>query len=182
MFINSIFNLKFSTLIGLLVFISLSSCKNSQQSNDQSLSSDNQSIKGKKEVRDSFPEGGLSKQYYLIDGKKEGLMTEFYKSGQKRAEKYFANDYQNGITKVWYENGKLKEIQYYTNDIRVGGDTIFHENGKYSMIVQFNEKGQKNGDMIFFDTLGVKEYHAVYENDVIKIVNGKPAKKYGENK
>lgn len=125
------------------------------------------------EVIQNYGTGEVSRRYVEVDGKKEGLMTDYYPGGQIKAERYFENDKQVGKRTIYYENGKVKEVQHYVNDMLQGGDTIFYEGGKPEFVITF-DKGLKNGYLRKWNAEGAMIYEAKYLNDTLVEVHGQP--------
>jgi antitoxin component YwqK of YwqJK toxin-antitoxin module len=149
-------NIAYSVISSILIISLVSACKQAEVKPDVISNTET------KEVITKFPTGEVSRKYNLVSGRKEGIMTDFYKSGIKRAEKNFQNDLQHGKTEVWHENGRLKEVQYYEKGNQILGDTIYHENGKTYMIIPY-EKNVKQGDFYMYDSTGVLMYKAKFE-------------------
>ena len=98
------------------------------------------------------------------DGKKEGLQTEWYDSGQKRWEVTF-NKYgkHDGPGTSWHENGQMMAKKTYKNGKPEGLVTEWHENGQKSsevtykdgkeegLMTRWHENGQKAEEMTFKD-------------------------------
>ena len=59
-----------------------------------------------------------------VNGKKEGVMTEYYKDGKIKGDRLFKNDIQIGKSTFYYPSGKVKEVQYYEEGKITGGDTL----------------------------------------------------------
>jgi antitoxin component YwqK of YwqJK toxin-antitoxin module len=118
----------------------------------------------KTEKVEMYLTGEVKTRFYTVDGKKEGIMTDYYKNGKVRAEKNFKDDRQHGKTTVWFESGKLKEVQYFDFDKRILNDTIYHENGQIYMIIPYVQN-VKNGLYTLYDSLGNVLYKSVYKND-----------------
>jgi Tol biopolymer transport system component len=120
-----------------------------------------------------FENGAIRREFQVIDGKREGLMTDFYPDGKKKAERYLVHDIQVGKTTIFQENGvQIREVQYYDEKgNRIKGDTLWYTNGNIEFVAQFaNDK--KNGILSKFDTLGQLIYSADFQQDsLIKVLN-----------
>jgi antitoxin component YwqK of YwqJK toxin-antitoxin module len=125
------------------------------------------------EVVQNYGTGEISRRYTKIDGKKEGLMIDYYPNGKLKGERIFENDIQVGKTTIYHKNGRIKEVQYYTDGKIHGGDTLFYETGQPEMVINFN-KGQKDGYLRKWAQDGSLIYEAKYQNEVLVEVKGEP--------
>ena len=130
----------------------------------------------KAEVVQNYGTGEISRKFITIDGKKEGLMTDYYPDGSLKGERFFENDIQVGKTTIYYQSGKVKEVQYYMDGKIHGGDTIFYENGKPEFVVTF-DRGIKNGYLRKWSPEGILTYEARYQNDTLVEVKGEVIKR-----
>lgn len=128
-----------------------------------------------KEVTENYGTGETSRTYTRINGKIEGLMTDYYPSGALKGERYFKDNKQVGKTVIYYESGAVKEVQYYENGLRNGGDTIFFESGVIQYISEFKDE-KKNGYLKIFDATGNMTYEARFAMDSLIEVGGKSIK------
>jgi antitoxin component YwqK of YwqJK toxin-antitoxin module len=125
-----------------------------------------------KEVKTYFKEGGqLQRQYKTVDGKIEGIMTEYYPSGKVKMARLFQNGLQTGNTVVYFEDGKIKESQYFENGLQVRGDTIFYPTGTPELVVSFKD-GKRDGYLHKYNPDGTVFFEALYEKDALKEVKG----------
>jgi len=129
----------------------------------------------KTEVVQNYGTGEISRKFITIDGKKEGLMTDYYPDGSLKGERFFENDIQVGKTTIYYQSGKIKEVQYYVDGIVHGGDTIFYENGSPEFVVTF-DRGIKHGYLRKWSLEGELTYEAKYQNDILVEVKGEVIK------
>lgn len=128
------------------------------------------------EVLQFFESGEVSRRHVEFDGKKEGLMTDYYPGGKVRAERLFKNDLQTGRTVFYYPGGQIKETQLFDeNGQKEGGDSIFYENGKLQMVIEFH-RGQKNGYIRKWSETGELIFEAKYEMEKLVEANGKPVR------
>ena len=135
----------------------------------------NDSKTGPTERLEHFETGQLSRRTPLINGKKEGKMTDFYPDGKPMAERIFKNDLQEGRTVIFHKNGQLKEVQYFERGLRNGGDTLWYETGKIEFASWF-VNGKKQGFLQKWSPEGNLIFQAVYEQDVPVEINGQPVK------
>lgn len=146
----------------LLLMLVLQSCTNTTSQVEERI--------------DKYPSGITSRTYKLINGKKEGLMTDYYPRGQLLSKRLFKNDLQHGVSNHFYESGAKKEVQYFVNGKREGGDTVWFESGKIRYIFNF-KNDLREGPMKTFDENGKLVLEVIYEKDQPKTVNGEPLKK-----
>ena len=62
-------------------------------------------------------------------GVKDGLLTMYYPSGGKKAEREFAHDQPEGWTTEYYENGRVSGRAQYRNGEKDGLQTDYFESG-----------------------------------------------------
>jgi antitoxin component YwqK of YwqJK toxin-antitoxin module len=113
-----------------------------------------------------YGNGAIRRAFEVIDGKREGLMTDFYPDGKKKSECFLIQGIQVGKTTIYQKDGvSIREVQYYDDKgNRTKGDTLWYDNGTIEFIAQFaNDK--KNGVMSRFDTTGVLLYSAEFKDD-----------------
>lgn len=123
------------------------------------------------EVIQNYGTGEISRKFVTINGKKEGLMTDYYPDGSLKGERWFENDIQVGKTTIYHKNGKVKEVQYFDDGKVHGGDTIFYEDGKPEILVTFDH-GIKDGYVRKWSRDGTLIYEAKYSNDTLVEVKG----------
>ncbi|MBL7827718.1 MAG: toxin-antitoxin system YwqK family antitoxin [Saprospiraceae bacterium] len=124
-----------------------------------------------------FETGVISRIIPMIDGKKEGIMRDFYPDGKLMAERAFQNNLQEGKTRIYYPSGNLKEVQYYTNGLQTDGDTLWYENGAIQFSVTF-KANKKNGYLRKWDQQGQLIYESKYSMDSLVEVKGEPIEYY----
>jgi hypothetical protein len=156
--INSFRPIHFSLLIFLasFCFLILSGCRSNTE-----------------EVITNYPSGELSRRHTEVNGKKEGVMTEYYKDGKIKGERLFKNDIQIGKSTFYYPGGKIKEVQYYEEGKITGGDTIFYETGEPEFLRTYT-KGILDGYLRKWAPDGTIIYEAKYRNDTLVEVKGEP--------
>lgn len=120
-----------------------------------------------------FADGSVKSRVQIVNGKKEGLMIDYYQDGKVWGERLFQNDLQTGRTVFYYPEGRIKEVQYYVEGKRQGGDTIWYQDGHIQFIVQL-ENDKKNGYMRKWSPEGVLVYEARFEMDTLVEVKGEP--------
>ncbi len=125
------------------------------------------------EIIQYYGTGEISRRHTMVNGKKEGRMTEYNPDGSIRSERDFKDDIQVGKSVFYYPGGEIKEVQYYENGQIHGGDTVFYTNGTPQFLRNFNQ-GQLDGYIRKWDSTGVVIYEARYENFILVEVNGEP--------
>ena len=123
-----------------------------------------------------YPTGELSSRHTEINGKKEGMMTDYYKDGKVKSERIFAGDVQIGRSVMYHPNGKIKKVQYFEDGKVQGGDTLFYENGYPEFLRTYN-KGVLDGYIRKWDINDSIIYEAKYRNDTLVEVKGEPIKR-----
>lgn len=115
-----------------------------------------------------FENGSIRREFTVINGKREGLMIDFYPDGKRKMERMMHNDIQVGKTIIFFEDGvKVREVQYYDqNGNREKGDTLWYSNGKIEFIAQF-ANNKKNGTLEKYDSIGSLIYSASFKDDVL---------------
>lgn len=90
------------------------------------------------------------KEGSFVNNKKEGIWTEYYKSGNKRNEITYAGNKKNGYAKIYYENGTLSEEGTWKGNKWVGDYKFYHKNGNKAYEWKYNEKGKRTGEQKYF--------------------------------
>ena len=127
------------------------------------------------EIVIQYPSGELSSRHTEINGKKEGVMTDYYKDGKVKSERMFEADVQTGRSVMYHPNGKIKKVQYFEDGKVHGGDTLFYENGHPEFLRTYN-KGVLDGYIRKWDINDSIIYEAKYRNDTLVEVKGEPIK------
>jgi len=83
-------------------------------------------------------------EYNYVDGKKQGLQTAYYATGDKESETNYVNNITHGPHITYYENGKLKYTSENYNSMIHGLCTDYYDNGNKSRERNFN-RGVKDG-------------------------------------
>jgi antitoxin component YwqK of YwqJK toxin-antitoxin module len=73
----------------------------------------------------------------------DGIIREYYDSGELMMEAQYKNDRSNGITKTYYKTGVLYQENNYRVGVEDGISRTFYENGQLKF-----EKNYKNGGLI----------------------------------
>ena len=120
-----------------------------------------------------YETGAVSRRVPFKNGKKEGLMVDYYPDGRLKGHRPFHQDLQHGRTVLYYPNGQVMEVQHYENGLRERGDTLFYENGQVQFVSTFKQ-GKKQGYLRKWSETGALIYEARYENDIVVEVKGEP--------
>lgn len=123
----------------------------------------------------NYPSGELSSRHTEINGKKEGVMTEYYKDGKVKSERIFNADVQTGRSVIYYPTGKIKKVQYFEDGKVHGGDTLFYENGNPEFLRNY-KNGKLDGYIRKWNVNDSIIYEAKYRNDTLIEVKGEPVK------
>jgi antitoxin component YwqK of YwqJK toxin-antitoxin module len=115
--------------------------------------------------------GAVTRRVQIVDGKKEGKMTDYYPEGQLVAERWLKNDKQEGRTLIFYPGGKIKEVQYYKEGLQQDGDTIWYENGQIQF-TSYHLNDLKNGYLRKWSPEGKLIFECRYANDTLVEVKG----------
>ena len=65
-----------------------------------------------------------------INGKRDGLETSWYFSGQKSGTIDWKKGKRDGVAKGWYKSGRKKYLRHYKNGIENGMRKNWDEDGK----------------------------------------------------
>jgi antitoxin component YwqK of YwqJK toxin-antitoxin module len=129
------------------------------------------------EVTENFLQGEISHRHFLVNGKKEGLETDYFPVGTPRIERMYRNGVQNGRTAMYFPQGQLMEVQYYgENGLKDGPDSTFYQTGELQTLLTY-KAGKLNGYMRKWALSGDLFYEAKYEDDRLVEENGKPVNK-----
>jgi|GEM_PF-951362 len=123
------------------------------------------------EIVINYPTGEISRKHTEINGRKEGVMTDYYKDGKVKSERLFKADMQTGRSVIYYPNGNIKKVQYFEHGKVHGGDTLFYENGKPQFLRNYN-KGMIDGYIRKWNLDDSIIYEARYKNDTLIEVKG----------
>ena len=79
-------------------------------------------------VTNFFITGKKAKEYYLVNGIKEGKSLVYYKSGEVKKTGKYKNGLKDGVWKTYYKNGKIKKKGKYFKGGKVGVWKHFYKN------------------------------------------------------
>lgn len=110
-----------------------------------------------------FKSGQKEQEENWVDGKREGLDTDWYENGLKSYERTYKNGKLEGLYTKWHENGQKSFEGTYKNDELEGFATDWYENGQKSCERTFKND---NLDGLFTDWYenGRKSSESTYKN------------------
>lgn len=135
--------------------------------------------------QDFYEDGKVLREYEVVEGKKQGMETIFYPSGEvkqktlyrnglpdsvciglyKSGEMRFQLHYEAGLlvdtAKEFHESGSLKKEIEYKDHKQNGWVAYYHENGQLEMKGTMNDE-LRHGDFEFFDEEGKLEKKGRY--------------------
>lgn len=120
-----------------------------------------------------YETGQISRRSNIVNGLKEGKMTDYYNDGKLMAERFFVHGNQEGRTTIYYPSGQIKEVQHFQNGQKQGGDTLYYEDGKVQFLTTLKDD-KKNGFLRKWDPNGELIYEAKYAMDTLIEVKGQP--------
>jgi antitoxin component YwqK of YwqJK toxin-antitoxin module len=115
--------------------------------------------------------GAITRRVQIVNGKKEGKMTDYYPDGRLKGERWFEHDRQTGRTVLYYPGGQVMETQFYVDGLKQGGDTVWYDNGRPQFTTWF-EAGKKNGYLHKWSPDGQLIFECRYANDTLVEVKG----------
>lgn len=130
---------------------------------------------GREEQIQRYKSGNIARRYYLVNGKKEGIMTDYYPDGRMRAERMFSNNLQDGRTILYYPEGQTQEVQYFVKGLREKSDSIWYQDGQLQFVSTFLH-GKKHGYLRKWSPEGTLIFEAKYQQDSVVEINGATVK------
>lgn len=88
-------------------------------------------------------------------GKEEGVLTQWYPSGNKASEFTYVGGVRNGPATMWHDNGQKSAVGTFKDGQLEGQFNAWHPNGQQAEQVTL-KAGKKNGLAIRWDTSGKK--------------------------
>ena len=112
------------------------------------------------------PRNGMIKTITdFVEGKLNGIHTEFNDRGQLEVKAYYVNNVLDG-PRYKYRFGKVVEDSFYVNGQLDGVYKTYHNNGKLNQESNF-KNGVREGKAIYFDDKGIKIMEYEYKNGEI---------------
>ncbi len=94
----------------------------------------------------------------FVDDKREGVWTNYYKSGSVKSTITFEANKESGYVKFFYENGKVSEEGLWVNNHWVGEYRYYYATGQLAYQWMHDSNGRRTGQQQYF-----------YENGKIRI-------------
>ena len=140
-------------------------------------------------IQRDYNKWGEKKETPIKDGKINGIVKLYYKSGELQVATPFTNDTisgtqkgyyksgklsteipftkgkENGISKFYYENGNLSAEIPYTNSDKNGTETAYYESGKLHREMPYNY-GKINGIIKSYYENGKLEFETPVTNNI----------------
>ncbi len=125
---------------------------------------------GKEEIQKLYwDDKSIQAEGAVIDGKKQGKWTFYYKTiGKKEAEGPYIDDLKEGLWTAYYSTGEKMIEGKWEKNLQTGAWKYFYQNGKVKTQGTM-ERGLKTGEWIAFDEEGniaIKENYIIIEKDV----------------
>lgn len=76
-----------------------------------------------------YDDGGRWIEEAFVEGRREGLFTEYHRNGKKAREGRYAADERDGAWTTWYENGNVEETVTFRMGVRDGPFATFWRGG-----------------------------------------------------
>jgi len=123
---------------------------------------------------DKWPNGNIRSQFYTQSGQKHGAHTEWYETGDKKAELPYVNGQLHGQATAWYPNGLIAESGSFERGLRTGQWTTWHRNGQRRQVVG-HDQGVLHGLSVTWDERGQVVSQAHYERGILSTLEPKTA-------
>ncbi|MCC7506168.1 MAG: hypothetical protein IT259_12745 [Saprospiraceae bacterium] len=121
---------------------------------------------------DYFDTKAIKRKYYVVDGRKEGKMIEYYPDGKVRAERNFKNDLEEGRTVYYFPSGNIREVQHFMAGEKNLGDTLWYDSGEIQFTADF-KNSRKTGFFRKWSKEGEIVIEAEYFQDsLVKVHKG----------
>jgi len=120
-----------------------------------------------------LPGGELEEISNYIDGKQNGLMTTFYKSGSPYIEVMLKDDIKHGEGKVYYENGEISIIANYKEGEKDGVYKVYNDEQEIVRDVVYLDGVNQT---IYGKWIGTGKGEYDFKENGYVTINGKDAK------
>jgi len=123
---------KFLTILILIILVS---CGNSESNNIEK----DKAVQEEKKTGKQFPDGEFIQKYptgavqvkgQMLNNKREGLWTAFYKNSVKQSESTYQSGVLHGRTASFYTNGQVRYIGYFLGGKKDGKWDFYSEDGQ----------------------------------------------------
>ena len=81
-------------------------------------------------VKKEDQENNIKKEYYMEDGKKDGLYLEYFMNGNKKYKAIYDKGIKIGLPRGWHENGTVSEEHHHTKEKQIKLCIEWYSNGK----------------------------------------------------
>lgn len=112
----------------------------------------------------NYKEGQTIEEGFYKDGRKEGVWTKFYASGQKEHELTFINNKLDGLAVFYYRSGKRKEEGIWRKNRWIGDYKYFFKNGNVRNEWKYSETGKRSGIQRYYYKNGKVKIEGAWEN------------------
>lgn len=120
----------------ILLSAILLSCTNTKkeipenkESKVENKSTENQIPDG--EFIQKYPNGSVQAKGDMLNNKREGLWTAYYKNGFKQSESTYQSGVLHGRTASFYTNGQVRYIGYFMGGKKDGKWEFYTEDGQF---------------------------------------------------
>ena len=119
-----------------------------------------------------FPNGVIKTEYHMLNGRKEGIYTEYYSSGEKHYDKCYKHGLLNGKVIEYFENGKIKRKGQFIDGKGYGFFRYYNSRNKLDSLQEFVLLNPDSIIDSFFDNTKSYKYkesclnrHIVYDKN-----------------
>lgn len=91
-------------------------------------------------------------EYFIINGKTDGVFKKFHENGALKEEKFYKNGKANGPCTTYSENGNIRSLCELKDSKREGVGTGWRKKDKTHLVMFFMD-GEPEGEMILMTTL-----------------------------
>ena len=112
-----------------------------------------------------YPDGTISGEGFLKDGKPEGYWKNYFPNGRIKSEGLLSNSQTQGTWKFYFESGFINVETEYNQGKKQGYRKLYADSGIIQVFDYF-ENDLRNGWASFFDSKGVLNRKINYENGI----------------
>jgi antitoxin component YwqK of YwqJK toxin-antitoxin module len=102
---------------------------------------------------------------HLTEDTENGLSTEWYNNGQKKAEGCREGGRREGLWTTWFEGRKFREVNYSEGKPN-GAWTTWFRDGKMKRVGSFMSDYRKDGVWIWYNRDGSEKVRVTYRSGV----------------
>lgn len=145
------YNMKISSgiYLVLLIIIGIAGCNGKSTGKKESQASDkNASVPdtGYTGIKQYMSGQLLVKEITFINGVRDGLMKQYYQTGQLRQTSWYVNGLRQDSAKWYYQDGRVFRSTPYKNDTIDGTQKQYYTNGRLKAKISF-KKGLRVPDL-----------------------------------